>query len=199
MTLVVRALRNGTIYGPLLRRLVYINRLYTYAPWPHAHTGVNQPALDSTRTRMRQRRRVIDFIQREILLVASWVHYQDGGDRAVALRPLGGSGRSTAPVPLSQLAVRIAEHLEGHTFRRGDERHIAEMMWELDSRAGGGPDILQHLPMNTLEHFAWEFYQFSRFRGSIEDYYAHASLFSEETFESKNSKKYKNPTFFPLI
>ena len=179
MTVVMRALRGTDVFGPLLRRLVYANRLFTFP-------SIFRETSDefSRRVILRQKRRTIDFIQRELLIIAPWLHFIDDNDSTVALRPL--SGRNAAPIALCQLAVRIESLIVNYQGQGEREADFAIAIKELDSRSNNGAGLLQTLSMSTLKHFAWEILQFAHFRGTIDEYYSRSSFYVERDPTSKS-------------
>ncbi|KAL5961335.1 E3 ubiquitin-protein ligase ICP0 [Taenia solium] len=185
MTLVVRALRTTTTNPNLLRRLVYVNKFYTYpAPLP-AHSNTAETLSYLTRCTSRSflaenealQTRLIDFTQRELFYLAPWVDYMHSNRGAAATQPLGG-GNSNPSEALGRLSMGIVCRIASHLVPLTRVDDFADAIRGIDDRDQGGDGLLESVSTSALKHFSWELLQFARFSGTLQEYYSQSCLYA---------------------
>ncbi|VDM30323.1 unnamed protein product [Hydatigera taeniaeformis] len=185
MTLVLRALRTPTMSPNLLRRLVYVNRFYTYpTPLPaHSNTVDTLPCLSRCTSRSfladneALRTRLIDFTQRELFYLAPWVDYMQTSRDAVAIQPLG-AGNSSPSEALGRLSMGIVCRIASHLVPLARVDDFADAIRRIDDRDQGGDGLLDSVSTNALKHFSWELLQFAKFSGTLQEYYSQSCLYA---------------------
>ncbi len=177
----------------LIRRLVYMNDLYTYPIAPldvdislkfglRCHIDYDRLASDE-----RQRHRLIDFARRELVAVAPWLPYVNDEDpEGTCVAPLNKGAPSCLAIDL--LAKHIVEEIACRQAALDCPDHFVYAMRQFDRRRGMPPLLLQSVSDEDLAHLAWELQQFARFQGDLEAYYRQMCLFEKHTVMNNNSK-----------
>nr|CDS18282.1 transcriptional activator [Echinococcus granulosus] len=185
MTLVVRALRTTTINPNLLRRLVYVNKFYTYPTPLPTHSSSVETLSCLSRCTSRSflaenealQTRLIDFTQRELFYLAPWVDYMNSSRGAVALQPLG-AGNSNPSEALGRLSMAIVRRIASHLVPLTRVDDFADAIRGMDDRDQGGDGLLESVSISSLKHFSWELLQFARFSGTLQEYYSQSCLYA---------------------
>lgn len=185
MTLVVRALRTTTTNPNLLRRLVYVNKFYTYPTPLPAHSNTAETLSCLTRCTSRSflaenealQTRLIDFTQRELFYLAPWVDYMQSNRGAVAIQPLG-RGNSNPSEALGRLSMSIVCRIASHLVPLARVDDFADAIRGIDDRDQGGDGLLESVSTSALKHFSWELLQFARFSGTLQEYYSQSCLYA---------------------
>lgn len=122
------------------------------------------------------------FCRREIGFLAPWLDYsalRTATQLDVACKPIGSQALCVTSRAVKSLSRRIVEGIYANPYCLNSVNELAMEIRRLDRYTSGGDEVLQQLSGGTLQRFAWEIIQFSRFNGSVDQYYEEISLFRD--------------------
>ncbi|VUZ41402.1 unnamed protein product [Hymenolepis diminuta] len=170
----------------LLRRLAYVNRLVSFPTnrLGRIYTVFEVIAkLRDSEPRCMYIKSLEVFCRREIGFLAPWLDYsalRTATQLDVACKPIGSQALCVTSRAVKSLSRRIVEGIYANPYCLNSVNELAMEIRRLDRYTSGGDEVLQQLSGGTLQRFAWEIIQFSRFNGSVDQYYEEISLFRDD-------------------
>nr|CDS25326.1 transcriptional activator [Hymenolepis microstoma] len=187
----------------LLRRLAYVNRLVSFptnSTLPICTVFEVIAKLRDSQPRSMYIKNLEVFCRREIGFLAPWLDYSSlrtATQLEVACKPIGSQALCVTSRGVKSLSRRIVQSISSNPYRLNNVNELALEIRRLDRYTSGGDEVLQLLSGGTLIRFAWEIIQFSRFNGSVDQYYDEISLFRDDTIRLPGDPVLSNAVYSP--
>ncbi|VDO04297.1 unnamed protein product [Rodentolepis nana] len=185
----------------LLRRLAYVNRLVSFptnSTLPICTVFEVIAKLRDSQPRSTYIRSLELFCRREIGYLAPWLDYstyRNAPALEVACKPIGSQALCVTSRSVKNLSRRIIQCIHANPYRLNSVAELASEIRRIDRYTAGGDDIFQLLSGGTLQRFAWEIIQFSRFNGSVNQYYDEISLFRDDIIRHRSDPVLSNAVY----